>query len=87
MLFDAKDTAISSSDVTDGKTLKRMKALLAVAACATAAGCGYKGPLYLPPGAVQAQPVRIPVPPPDPVVPEGLPSQRPVPSEAAPPPR
>ena len=56
-------------------------------AMAAASGCGYKGPLYLPPEKALAQPVRIPVPPPTPVVPEGDPSQRPVPSEAVPPPK
>ena len=60
--------------------------LALVATAAAAAGCGYKGPLYLPPNRVEAQPVRIPVPP-DVTVPAGIPSQRPVPSEAAPPPK
>ena len=59
----------------------------AIALAIAAAGCGYKGPLYLPPETTEARPVRIPVPPPDPRVPEGLPSQRPVPSEAVPPPK
>jgi predicted small lipoprotein YifL len=43
-------------------------------------GCGYKGPLYLPtakPGAGKPAPIVIPAPDPD----------RPVPSEAAPPPK
>jgi predicted small lipoprotein YifL len=41
-------------------------------------GCGYKGPLYLPPAKVDAaKPVPIPAPDPD----------RPVPGEAAPPPQ
>ena len=61
--------------------------LIAITATVVAGmGCGYKGPLYLPPDRVEAQPVRIPVPP-EASVPEGIPSQRPVPSEAAPPPK
>ena len=63
--------------------LTRVGAALALIA---AAGCGYKGPLYLPPDTVEAQPVRIPVPP-ERTVPEGIPSQRPVPSEAVPAPK
>ena len=51
---------------------------LAMALCA--AGCGYKGPLYLPSA---KPPVKKPGPA---VTPEPAP-ERPVPSEAAPPPK
>jgi predicted small lipoprotein YifL len=51
---------------------------LALAIAAALGGCGYKGPLYLPSSKPDAaKPILIPAPDPD----------RPVPAEAAPPPK
>ena len=53
--------------------------VLMLAIAAALAGCGYKGPLYLPsskPGTTKPAPILIPAPGPD----------RPVPGESAPPP-
>ena len=61
----------------------RIVLLLAIA---VAAGCGYKGPLYLPPETPPVQPLRIPAAAPD-IPPQSAPVTRPVPSESAPPPK
>ena len=63
-----------------------MRAVAALMAAATLVlgACGYKGPLYLPPPKAEMQ--RVPTPPPEPS-PDSIPQRRPVPSEAAPPPK
>jgi predicted small lipoprotein YifL len=75
-------TGISSCDMTR-TTIRiyypRLRCCVLTLGMAVAiGGCGYKGPLYLPPAKVDAaKPLPIPAPGPD----------RPVPGESAPPPQ